>query len=353
MTEDRKLANRSPSASDRLASATASTDQAAATDSSAGRAGSSAPSSLEDALRALAAARSELTAVRSERDRLQRELSALGAMQTETIALGADEAKACLSETLPTLDELMAGLNTFQEAAADHHRADSAPDDDVMLAPELVFEPDDEADDPRTRPIVPLKPKPERGGSGVSGGSEQAAPARPAATPTPAHARRPVALVAPVAPVAPNASRAPAAPVEKSAPAAEADPAMGAASAVVVVAALHAAAAAPPPRRMKNSRLLVFVDAEPPIKYPLYKSVMTVGRSEDADIRVDGDFISRVHARITTADAGAVTVEDVASKNGIRVNGQEVKRHVLRHGDVLSLGKLHFTFIDTAAADDE
>jgi hypothetical protein len=120
--------------------------------------------------------------------------------------------------------------------------------------------------------------------------------------------------------------------------------------AVAVVAALHAAAAAPPPpRREKNSRLLVFVDAEPPIKYPLYKAVMTVGRSETADIRVEGDFISRVHARVTTAADGQVTAEDVASKNGIRVNNEEVNRRVLRHGDVLSLGKLHFTFIDTAA----
>jgi pSer/pThr/pTyr-binding forkhead associated (FHA) protein len=75
--------------------------------------------------------------------------------------------------------------------------------------------------------------------------------------------------------------------------------------------------------------------------------VITIGRSELADIRVDGDFISRVHARVLAHDGRAV-VEDVASKNGIKVNGKPVKRQPLQHGDVLSLGKLHFTYIDTA-----
>jgi hypothetical protein len=229
-----------------------------------------------------------------------------------------------LSETLPTLDELMAGLHSFEEGAAERMHAHADSDEGVMLAPELVFEPDDDAEDPRMRPIVPLKPK-----SAPAHLARGAPAAKPAAAPA-AFARVSETAKGPTPlPVQPSPSPSPA---------------------VAVVAALHAAAAAPPPpRREKNSRLLVFVDAEPPIKYPLYKAVMTVGRSETADIRVEGDFISRVHARVTTAADGQVTAEDVASKNGIQVNNEEVNRRVLRHGDVLSLGKLHFTFIDTAA----
>jgi hypothetical protein len=339
MTEDRKLADRS-STSDRLVAVPGSAERRAAGSSTAARAGSSAPSSLEDALRALADARSELNAVRSERDRLQREVAALGEMQTETIALGADDEETALSETLPTIDELMAGLNSFEEGARDRVHAESELDEGVMLAPELLFEPDDEAEDPRTRPIVPIKAQ-----TPPTHAARNAAGAKPAPAPSPAAA--PAAAAAVVArartpaPVAPFAPVAPAQPPESPTPA------------VAVVAALHAAAAAPPPRRAKNSRLLVCVDAEPPIKYPLFKTVMTIGRAETADIRVDGDFISRVHARVTTANDGQVSAEDVASKNGIKVNGQEVRRQVLRHGDVLSLGRLHFTFIDTSAADDE
>jgi hypothetical protein len=95
------------------------------------------------------------------------------------------------------------------------------------------------------------------------------------------------------------------------------------------------------------SRVLVFLDERTPIKYPLYKNVMTIGRSEQADIQVNSDFISRVHARIVSNESGAV-LEDVDSKNGIKVNSKPTNRHPLQHGDVIGLGKLRFTFIDTA-----
>jgi pSer/pThr/pTyr-binding forkhead associated (FHA) protein len=96
--------------------------------------------------------------------------------------------------------------------------------------------------------------------------------------------------------------------------------------------------------------VLVFLDAKQPIKYPLYKKVMTIGRAEDADIQINGDFVSRVHARLLCTDTG-VTIEDVDSKNGIKVNSKLTERQTLRHGDVLGLGRLRFTFIDTAEAD--
>jgi hypothetical protein len=107
-----------------------------------------------------------------------------------------------------------------------------------------------------------------------------------------------------------------------------------------------AAAAASGP----TSRVLVYLDAKQPIKYPLYKKVMTIGRAEDADIQINGDFVSRVHARLLCTDTG-VTIEDVDSKNGIKVNSKLTERQTLRHGDVLGLGRLRFTFIDTAEAD--
>jgi pSer/pThr/pTyr-binding forkhead associated (FHA) protein len=103
------------------------------------------------------------------------------------------------------------------------------------------------------------------------------------------------------------------------------------------------------PAHPRVSRLLVLLDDEQPIKYPLYKNVMTIGRSEQADIQINSDFISRVHARLVSS-ADDVVVEDVDSKNGIRVNSRPVERHTLRHGDVIWLGKLRFTFIDAAAS---
>jgi len=95
------------------------------------------------------------------------------------------------------------------------------------------------------------------------------------------------------------------------------------------------------------SRVLVFLDHDTPIKYPIYKNVMTIGRSEQADIQINSDFISRVHARLVSTE-DSVILEDVDSKNGIKVNSKLTNRHALRHGDVIGLGKLRFTFIDAA-----
>jgi pSer/pThr/pTyr-binding forkhead associated (FHA) protein len=97
-----------------------------------------------------------------------------------------------------------------------------------------------------------------------------------------------------------------------------------------------------------TTHLLVFLGAEHPIKYPLYKDVMTIGRSEGADIQIDGHFISRIHARIVRA-ADKVTIEDAGSKNGISINSETVSRHELKHGDVIGIGKLRFTFVEVGA----
>ena len=98
------------------------------------------------------------------------------------------------------------------------------------------------------------------------------------------------------------------------------------------------------------SRLLVLLDAERPVKYPLHKEVMTIGRGDVADIQIENNFLSRLHARIVTSPGG-VAIEDIDSKNGIRVNARDVRRQALRHGDVVDLGRLRFRFIDTAADD--
>jgi hypothetical protein len=98
------------------------------------------------------------------------------------------------------------------------------------------------------------------------------------------------------------------------------------------------------------SRVLVLLDPERPVKYPLYKDTMTIGRAEIADIQIDNSFLSRLHARIICTPEG-VTIEDFESKNGIRVNAKVTPRQTLRHGDVVDLGRLRFRFIDTASDD--
>jgi pSer/pThr/pTyr-binding forkhead associated (FHA) protein len=96
--------------------------------------------------------------------------------------------------------------------------------------------------------------------------------------------------------------------------------------------------------------VLVLLDAERPIKYPLYKETLTIGRADSADIQIENRFLSRLHARIVSTPNGVI-IEDIESKNGIRVNSKPTARQELRHGDVVDLGRLRFRFIDASADD--
>jgi chromosome segregation ATPase len=97
-----------------------------------------------------------------------------------------------------------------------------------------------------------------------------------------------------------------------------------------------------------SARKLVVMIAGEAHDYPLVKSLMTIGRADDADIRIPSHFVSRLHARISTKGIATI-IEDAGSKNGILVNSERVNRRVLRHGDVVSLGgELNLRFVDSS-----
>ncbi len=97
----------------------------------------------------------------------------------------------------------------------------------------------------------------------------------------------------------------------------------------------------------KPGRLLIYMDAEKPVRVPLQSGTMTIGRADSANIRLDGQFVSRIHARIVTRPDSTV-IEDAGSKNGFKVNSVAVDRHTLRHGDVIDIGQCRFTFVNSA-----
>jgi chromosome segregation ATPase len=73
----------------------------------------------------------------------------------------------------------------------------------------------------------------------------------------------------------------------------------------------------------------------------LNKKMMTIGRTSDNDICIPSKLVSRIHARLLIGP-NAVILEDAGSTNGCLVNNIQVKQHVIRDGDILSIGDLKF-----------
>jgi len=67
------------------------------------------------------------------------------------------------------------------------------------------------------------------------------------------------------------------------------------------------------------------------------KSRVVVGRSRDADFRLDDPNISRRHAVVYWED-GQAFAKDLGSTNGTLLNGRPIESSTLEDGDVLTLG---------------
>lgn len=83
-------------------------------------------------------------------------------------------------------------------------------------------------------------------------------------------------------------------------------------------------------------------------EYPLEREILAIGRKPDNDIHVDNLAVSSRHARVVLK-GGAALVEDLGSTNGTFVNGKRVKRQVLKHGDIIRIGKHSLTFVSSDA----
>ena len=88
-------------------------------------------------------------------------------------------------------------------------------------------------------------------------------------------------------------------------------------------------------------------DGEPRV-YAINKPVLIIGRSEESDIRIPPDMpgvqtVSRRHAQIRREDADFI-IEDLASQNGIKVNGLVTHRNLLRDGYRVTFGSVEFVF---------
>jgi len=88
-------------------------------------------------------------------------------------------------------------------------------------------------------------------------------------------------------------------------------------------------------------------------EFPLDKERLLIGRKPENDIQVDNLAVSGQHAAIITILNDSF-LEDLDSTNGTFVNGKLVKKHALKHGDVITIGKHELKYVnDEATTDDQ
>lgn len=84
-------------------------------------------------------------------------------------------------------------------------------------------------------------------------------------------------------------------------------------------------------------KLFVFRGRRKEGSYDLDKKRITIGRGDESDIRLDNPLVSRSHARVAFVD-GKWRVEDLATANGLWLNGERVTTADLQIGDTIEIG---------------
>jgi hypothetical protein len=87
--------------------------------------------------------------------------------------------------------------------------------------------------------------------------------------------------------------------------------------------------------------------------YPLPEGTIQIGRGTGNDILLTPAAASKRHAQIEGI-AGVFRITDLASRNGILVNGNRIElSQELRHGDLLDFAGAIFVYVDSALSVDE
>ncbi len=90
--------------------------------------------------------------------------------------------------------------------------------------------------------------------------------------------------------------------------------------------------------------VFVFFEGRKIAEYAINKERVTIGRTKSNDIMVRSSRVSRKHAQIITVETDRV-VEDCNSMNGTYLNGQLIKYHPLRSGDVIRIGEFDLKYV--------
>lgn len=94
---------------------------------------------------------------------------------------------------------------------------------------------------------------------------------------------------------------------------------------------------------MSLAYLILLRHGRPTDRFKLGEGKHTAGRDDGGEIVILDPSVSREHARITIS-AGGVSLRDLNSSNGTKVNGVPRKTATLQDGDMLTLGAVELRF---------
>lgn len=84
-------------------------------------------------------------------------------------------------------------------------------------------------------------------------------------------------------------------------------------------------------------KLVVIREGAVLFEKPLDEGESVIGRGQDCEIHLNDPAVSRYHAKVVRIYTGYF-VEDLHSTNGVMLNARRVRKHMLRDGDVVTIG---------------
>ena len=80
-------------------------------------------------------------------------------------------------------------------------------------------------------------------------------------------------------------------------------------------------------------------------EFSLNQRIIRLGRDRTNDVCLGDKSVSRHHASVVKVFE-EYFLQDEKSTNGTRLNGMEIHKHILKHGDEIEIGKYHLRFVE-------
>ena len=91
-------------------------------------------------------------------------------------------------------------------------------------------------------------------------------------------------------------------------------------------------------RAVQRAVLEISFPGQPPTRFSLNESPVIIGRTEEADLQLEHQSVSRRHAEMVCDAAGRWRIRDLGSTNGTQIGGTHVIEHFLSPGDRIGIG---------------